>query len=103
MAKEPSENQQKKHETPLEYLDRTANDATLPIQIRLDAAKALLPYTAKKTAETLETVNRNYVVKDERLAALSDDELRTLFELVTKITEPGPDGDGTAEKEVQLD
>ena len=102
MAREP-ENLQQKNETPLEYLYHIANDESLPPQVRMDAAKALLPYTAKKTAETLETVNRNYVVKDERLAALSDDELRTLFELVTKVTEPGVDGAGATEKEVQLD
>ncbi len=85
--------------TPLALLHQVANDVTLPMQVRMDAAKSLLPYTAKKTAETLETFNRNLVVADERLAALSDDQLRTLIELVTKIAEPERDGEGTPETE----
>ena len=75
----------------------------MPIQLRMEAAKSLLPYTAKKTSETLETVNRNYIVKDERLAALNDDELSQLFGLVAKLTDLGADREGTETAPVQHD
>lgn len=86
--------------TPLDLLYLVANDTTMHIQLRMEAAKALLPYTAKKTAETLETVNRNFIVRDERLASLNDDELSQLFGLVAKLTDLGGDREGTDEAKV---
>lgn len=100
MAKESDVPPKIGNESPIEYLQRVANDKMLPVQIRLDAAKALLPYTAKKTSETLETVNRNYTIRDERLAVLNDDDLRALIGLVKKIADVGDDGTGTPEAEV---
>lgn len=93
----------KKNETPLQYLDRVANDDTLPVQVRLDAAKALLPYTAKKTSETLETINRSYVIRDERLSKFSDDQLRQLAEFITALADFGDSGTGDSTSEIQHD
>lgn len=89
--------------TPLKYLQEIVDNPAIPIQVRADAAKALLPYTAKKTSETLETINRNYVIKDERLAALTDEQIATLIELVGKVAEFGGSSAGASEEEVQHD
>ena len=88
---------------PIQYLQSIVDNVNLPMPVRADAAKALLPYTAKKTSETLETVNRTYVIRDERLKDLSDDELGTLFSLLKKLSVVGDSGDGDAEEEVQHD
>lgn len=88
---------------PLEYLQSIVDNQNLPDAVRADAAKALLPYTAKKTSETLETVNRNYHISDERLKNLTDDELTQLFSLLKKCSVTGDGGDGDTEEEVQHD
>ncbi len=72
--------------TPVEFLKCIFNDPTQPMQIRLESAKALLPYTAKKLAEALETTNKHLVLKDERLAELTDDELNAILATLRKIT-----------------
>jgi hypothetical protein len=88
---------------PIQYLQSIVDNEMLPDAVRADAAKALLPYTAKKTSETLETVNRNYHISDERLKALTDDELNQLFTLLKKCSVTGDSGDGDTEEEVQHD
>jgi hypothetical protein len=88
---------------PIQFLQDIVNNEGLPDAVRADAAKALLPYTAKKTSETLETVNRNYHISDERLKALTDDELVQLFNLLKKCSVTGDSGDGDSEAEVQHD
>ncbi len=88
---------------PIQFLQDIVNNPMLPDAVRADAAKALLPYTAKKTSETLETVNRNYTISDERLKGLTDDELVQLFSLLKKCSVAGDGGDGDTEEEVQHD
>lgn len=88
---------------PIQFLQDIVDNINLPDAVRADAAKALLPYTAKKTSETLETVNRNYHISDERLKALTDDELVQLFGLLKKCSISGDGGDGDSEEEVQHD
>lgn len=100
MANEPKKSGKK---APIQYLQSIVDNENLPDAVRADAAKALLPYTAKKTSETLETVNRNYSISDERLKALTDDELVQLFGLLKKCSVTGDSGDGDTEEEVQHD
>lgn len=80
-------------ESPLALLTRISQDENLPWQMRLDAAKSLLPYTAKKTPTTLETFNRNFDASNEALKALTDDELRDLIRLATKVTQSRGDAE----------
>lgn len=88
---------------PISFLQEIVDNINLPDAVRADAAKALLPYTAKKTSETLETVNKNYQISDERLKSLNDDELTQLFSLLKKCSISGDSGDGNTEEEVQHD
>lgn len=103
MAEKPSSPGRINNETPMQYLTRVANDSSMPPQVRLDAAKSLLPYTAKKTSETLETVNRSYVIRDERLSAFSDEQLRQLADFITRLADFGDSGAGDTTQEVQHD
>lgn len=89
-----------RRKSPLQFLQDMVHDESFPPSIRADAAKALLPYTAKKTSETLETINKHYVIKDERLNNLSDDELKTLYAILRKLSVADDSGDGIAEAEV---
>jgi hypothetical protein len=88
---------------PIDLLHYIANDLGTPIQIRVDAMKALLPYTAKKTAETLETKNLNYSLKDERLSSFTDAELTQFHAFLSRLAEPSTDSDGTEQEETQHD
>lgn len=97
-------NDEKKiHKTPLQYLQDIVDNPNSPAILRADAAKALLPYTAKKTSETLETINRNYTISDERLKNFTDEELIQFFSLLKKCSVIGDGGDGNPEEEVQHD
>lgn len=98
-----SEKEKKFAHTPLSYLNELIAKEGIPLQVKVDAAKAILPYTAKKTADTLETISRSYVIKDERLAGLTDEQITTLIDLVRQVAEPRDSGTGTAEAEVQHD
>lgn len=93
--------------TPKSYLEEILNDPGMPANIKADAAKALLPYTAKKTTETIESKNYTYFTQldDQRLKALSDDELEQLISLIRKCQSPvdSNPGEGVEEAEVQHD
>ena len=99
---------------PLELLADISNNPDMPVQLRMDAAKALLPYTAKKTADSIEQTTRQYTLKDARLENLSNEQLNLLFHLLSQLrsdatvdgtvsgdAQPGVDRSGSAEKEVQ--
>ena len=72
-------------DSPAKLLKRVALDPTLPMAMRLDAAKAAAPYYDKKTPVSVETKNEDFTVdvaavmklpRDKRLALL-----KTLKEL----------------------
>ena len=72
-------------DSPAKLLKRVALDPTMPMALRLDAAKAAAPYFDKKTPVSVETKNEDFTVdvnavmklpRPERLALLKS--LRTL-------------------------
>jgi hypothetical protein len=97
-----TEKQKGEKKAPLELLYKIANDENTPMTLRMDAMKALLPYTAKKTSETIETVNRTYTVQDERLKALTNEQLNSLLELIRHISAPaGVEGQSSSVTDVR--
>ncbi len=72
--------------TPQKLLEDIVNNVNLPWQMRIDASKALLPYTAKRNPTEASHLHTHTIVTDERLRLLDDGELRDLIKLVQKLT-----------------
>ncbi len=86
--------------SPQKLLEDVVNNTNLPWQMRLDASKALLPYTAKKNPSESSHTHTHTIVTDERLRLLDDGELRDLIKLVQKLTIAKRAPDGGEAKEV---
>lgn len=76
----------RKVETPAQLLEATAMDPTMPLNVRLEAAKAAAPYTDRKKGTDVEAEGLNYKQKISRnLRGLSDGELEMFEALLCKV------------------
>jgi len=96
--------------SPSEFLQELIDDGTDDIEIKIEAAKALLPYTAKKMVQEFSNLNKTqFEVGSKHLAVLDDEELELFIRLLRKIdiatgtgdTLPIHPGTGTTVPEVQ--
>ena len=84
--------------SPSEFLQELIDDGTDDIEIKIEAAKALLPYTAKKMVQEFSNLNKTqFEVGSKQLAALDDDELELFIRLLRKIEVSTGEGEGGPE------
>lgn len=74
--------------SPVEMLVHTMRNRFVPIQERIQAGKAVLPYIHKKLDQD---ININKGVSQKQLAELSDEELETFLALMSKLSQKEDD------------
>lgn len=85
-----------------DLLKKFSEDMSLAPDLRIQAAKALLPYEEKRQTQSFEfTANVN--LNAEKLKDFSDDELRALKGFVERLTGAPLPGAGADETEIQPD
>lgn len=93
--------------TPSDFLQGIIDgeDRDVDLDTKIEAAKALLPYTAKKMVQEFANTNKTqFEVGSKQLAALDDDELELFIRLLRKIeasAESSSPGTGAVVQEVQ--
>lgn len=75
----------KKVETPAELLKRVALDPTVPIMVRLDAAKAAAPYYDKKQPTVVESGGSVQTFDMAAIAALPKEQRVQLLDMLSRI------------------
>jgi hypothetical protein len=88
--------------TPIDILQKFAEDETLEKDLRINAAKALLPYTSKRKTESFEFSSTNVNLNADKLKDFSDDELRVLAGFIRRLTKSVDPGAGDTEETVQF-
>lgn len=88
-------------ELPLIFLLKLQNDQTKDILVRMEAAKAIMPYIHRKKPIALEStpqeISLTLEVTTKQLQELDDEQLATLTALAKKLAPPRPFGDGAEE------
>jgi hypothetical protein len=92
---------------PLMFLIETMNNDTVPLDIRVDCAKAASPYIHRKMPIVVDMPaeqNTSTLIINaqmDRLADLTDDELASFLALTQRVAKPRitSDGDGSPEEE----
>lgn len=74
--------------SPVEMLIYTMRNRFVPIQERIQAGKAVLPYIHKKLDQD---ININKSISQKQLSELSDEELETFLALMSKLSQKEDD------------
>lgn len=70
---------------PMDLLLAVIRDFTLPVQVRMDAARSALPYTNQKKPIAIESTDKPFVITAEELKGMSKAELVAMKMLLAKI------------------
>ena len=70
---------------PLTLMLAVVRDETLPVNLRMDAAKGALPYTHQRKPLALEGTDKPFVISADELRALSRNELVLMQGLLAKM------------------
>lgn len=88
-------------ELPLTFLLRVMNDSSKDLLVRIECARAAMPYVHRKKPVAVESTSNNLKltmeITQKQLENLTDDQLESLTALAQKLTPPGPAGAGEEE------